>query len=92
MHRASKVLVPTRLCVCIVNSGEVHETIHWHNDACGERLAQLNVDWEKRGLSSLWKEQGVPDLAARFGIHTGQVVAGNLGSPQHMKYAVSVIR
>jgi adenylate cyclase len=53
-----------------------------------ERLVQLNVEWEKRGLSSLWKERGVPDLTARIGIHTGQVVAGNLGSPRHMKYAV----
>lgn len=51
-------------------------------------LTRLNADWDRRGLSKAWRVHGLDSLAMRVGIHTGQVVAGNLGSSHRMKYAV----
>jgi adenylate cyclase len=55
----------------------------------GDRLAALNREWERNGLAELWKSQGVPELKSRIGVHSGTVVAGNLGSPKRMKYCVT---
>ncbi len=57
--------------------------------ACSMRqqLAKLNEQWESNGLASLWSDC-VPRIQMRIGIHTGPVVAGNLGSYTRMKYAV----
>ena len=35
-----------------------------------------------------WKSKDITGLGARIGIHTGDVIAGNLGSHTRMKYAV----
>ena len=51
-------------------------------------LAALNHDWQLEGLASLWRDQGVAGLTARIGVHTGRIVAGNLGSASLMKYSV----
>ena len=56
--------------------------------AMRDRLRVLNAEWDAAGLSKLWKERGVPAIAARIGVHTGNVVAGNLGSDSRVKYAV----
>lgn len=53
-----------------------------------ERLEVLNKEWDENGLATQWKQVGVNELSARVGLHTGPVVAGNLGSPTRMKYAV----
>ena len=44
-----------------------------------ERLAALNVRLAERGL---------PPLETGIGLHTGQVVAGNIGSERRMEYTV----
>ena len=44
-----------------------------------EALGELN-----RG----WSERGSPVLAMGIALHTGTVVAGNVGSPQRMEYTV----
>lgn len=51
-------------------------------------LVALNHDWEEAGLAHLWRDQGIESLEIRIGIHTGTVVAGNIGSPSYMKYGV----
>ena len=44
-----------------------------------KKLALLNVELEKRGI---------PAIRTGIGIHTGEVVAGNIGSPERMEYTV----
>lgn len=56
--------------------------------AMSEALARQNATWEQNGFARVWKDRGLPNLAQRVGIHTGRVVAGNLGSSERMKYAV----
>jgi adenylate cyclase len=56
--------------------------------AMRDRLHALNREWDENGVSQMWKRDGAGDLGARIGIHTGTVVAGNLGSTTRIKYAV----
>ncbi len=53
-----------------------------------QSLEQLNLQWEGSGIARAWKDRGMDHLTARVGIHTGPVVAGNLGSHTRMKYSV----
>lgn len=69
--------------------------IHDHSEralrcalAMRERLQQLNKEWDTSEQAQRFWRPGISTLEARIGIHTGPVVAGNLGSPQRMKYAV----
>jgi PAS domain S-box-containing protein len=34
------------------------------------------------------REEGLPEIEMGIGVHTGQVVVGNIGSPERMKYGV----
>jgi adenylate cyclase len=43
------------------------------------RLAELNARWEKEGR---------PRLDARAALHTGEVIVGNIGSPERLDYTV----
>jgi adenylate cyclase len=56
--------------------------------AMQQRLEALNSQWEQTGLAALWKQANVDRLRARIGVHTGNVVAGNMGGFRRMKYAV----
>jgi PAS domain S-box-containing protein len=51
--------------------------------ACGVamQLAMASVNEQNRA-------EGLPDLEMGIGIHTGQVVVGNIGSPERLKYGV----
>lgn len=46
---------------------------------CQARLAELREDWRAAGR---------PQIHARIGINTGEVVVGNIGSEQRMNYTV----
>src|SRR3990167_4752372 len=46
---------------------------------CVQRLKMLNAQWRSKGK---------PELFARFGIHIGDVVVGNLGSSERLNYTV----
>lgn len=52
------------------------------------RLVSLNRELQEAGITRYWKSHEISGLSARIGIHTGDVVAGNLGSRTRMKYAV----
>ena len=47
--------------------------------ACQRELAVLNAGWRERGL---------PELSMRTGLNSGEVVVGNVGSPQKKEYTV----
>ncbi|GAB4355149.1 MAG: adenylate/guanylate cyclase domain-containing protein [Methylohalobius crimeensis] len=47
--------------------------------AMGRKLEALNRDW---------RQQGLPSIGMRIGIHTGPMVAGSLGSRDRLEYTV----
>jgi len=53
-----------------------------------ELLAELNAEAQQSGLAQLWEQAGLEALSHRVGVHTGTVVAGNIGSATRMKYAI----
>ena len=53
-----------------------------------KRLIALNRELEESGITRFWKNQNKQGLRIRIGIHTGRVIAGNLGCAARMKYAV----
>ena len=55
--------------------------------AMREALMGFNEKMNAAGRAP-WKEKGMAGLGQRIGIHTGKVVAGNLGSKVRVKYAV----
>ncbi len=46
---------------------------------CQQRLAELRPGWEAAGR---------PPFHTRYGVHTGEVTVGNIGSPARMNYTV----
>lgn len=52
------------------------------------RLVEMNEEWSRTGLAAFWRQHGVEQLTARIGLHSGNAIAGNLGSHLRMKYAV----
>ncbi|MAR92341.1 MAG: adenylate/guanylate cyclase domain-containing protein [Pseudomonadota bacterium] len=56
--------------------------------AMRDSLDSLNKQWQADGLAARWQDLGVDKIECRIGLHTGVVVAGNLGSKTRMKYAV----
>ena len=53
-----------------------------------QQLNRLNGEWEARGLAARWQEVGIDRIDMRIGIHTGPLVAGNIGCASRMKYCV----
>ena len=51
-------------------------------------LDHLNARWDAEGVSSIWQRHGIDRLSMRIGIHSGTVIAGNVGSQRTMKYGI----
>ena len=52
-----------------------------------EALDRLNKDWDEREASRYWKNHGIERIIVRTGIHTGSVIAGNIGSERMLQYS-----
>jgi adenylate cyclase len=50
--------------------------------------AALEMQAAMRPLQQFWESQGFPPIASRIGLHTGPVVAGNIGSKKRFNYTV----
>ena len=50
--------------------------------------AALVCQMQGFNLSNTWKREGKPEFRTRFGIHTGEVVVGNMGSDERINYTV----
>lgn len=51
-------------------------------------LSALICQMQGNNLSATWKREGKPAFRTRFGIHTGEVVVGNMGSDERINYTV----
>ena len=52
-----------------------------------EKLVELNSEWDNNETSRYWKNHGIDSINMRIGIHTGNVIAGNLGSREMLQYS-----
>ena len=52
-----------------------------------ERLKKLNHEWDNNETSRYWKNHGIDSITMRTGIHTGGVIAGNVGSKEMLQYS-----
>jgi class 3 adenylate cyclase len=51
-----------------------------------EKLKELNRHWDENETSRYWKNHGIEAIGCRTGIHTGSVIAGNIGSKDMLQY------
>ena len=50
-------------------------------------LELLNQTWDEKESSRYWKNHGIEKITVRTGIHTGSVIAGNIGSERMLQYS-----
>ena len=51
------------------------------------KLDEMNQKWDETEFSRYWKNHGIEKITARTGIHTGSVIAGNIGSNRMLQYS-----
>ena len=52
-----------------------------------KELRNLNKVWDDNESSRYWKNHGIDKITIRTGIHTGSVIAGNIGSERMLQYS-----
>ena len=52
-----------------------------------DKLNEMNKKWDETEFSRYWKNNGIDKIKARTGIHTGNVIAGNIGSERMLQYS-----
>ena len=51
------------------------------------KLVEMNSRWDESELSRYWSNHGIEKITARTGIHTGSIIAGNIGSERMLQYS-----
>ncbi|MFN3739147.1 MAG: CHASE2 domain-containing protein [Thermodesulfovibrionales bacterium] len=51
-------------------------------------MSSLQIQREMAEVNRILKEKGLPELKTGTGIHTGEVILGNIGSPKRLDYTV----
>jgi adenylate cyclase len=64
------------------------QTAGLRNDAANAVRAALAMREELRRLNREWKSRGLPELRIGIAVNHGDVVVGNIGSPQRMEFTV----
>ncbi len=65
--------------------GAPREVLDPSEKAC---LAALNCLGFIKNLNEKYQKEGKPQFFTRFGIHTGNVIVGNIGTPERINYTV----
>ena len=52
-----------------------------------DKLKEMNKKWDDDEFSRYWKNNDINEIQARTGIHTGSVIAGNIGSERMLQYS-----
>ncbi len=60
--------------------------IYHSDDALRAVKAALGMKKKLEELQKKWKKEGKPPVTVGIGINTGEVVVGNIGSPERMEY------
>jgi adenylate cyclase len=58
------------------------------SDACSAVRCALAMRAALARLNQRWREEGLPEVRVRAGIHTGLVVAGSFGNAERLEYTV----
>ena len=56
--------------------------------AMQKAMVDLNEAWRADGTARHWQALGLDEFRIRIGVHSGEVVVGNIGSETRTKYAV----
>lgn len=56
--------------------------------AMQDALVELNQQWRETGMDNIWGKTSPDGLTMRIGVHSGDVIAGNIGGAEHIKYGV----
>ncbi|HLF95780.1 MAG TPA: adenylate/guanylate cyclase domain-containing protein [Methylococcaceae bacterium] len=57
-------------------------------DAASAVESALRMGEKLKEMNRIWREEGLPTVGMRVGIHTGPLVAGTFGGKQRMEYTV----
>lgn len=61
----------------------------WHEDDAQRAVAcAVAMQLAMAGINEQNRQEDLPEIEMGIGVHTGQVVVGNIGSPERMKYGV----
>ena len=52
-----------------------------------DKLNEMNKKLDETEFSRYWKNNGIDKIKACNGIHTGNVIAGNIGSERMLQYS-----